>query len=454
MPLSPLDLAALLLYLAAVLVIGARCRRATSANEFMLAGRELSLPLFVGTLVATWYGGILGVTEIAFRDGLAAWLTQGGFWYVSYLIFAFGIAERLARSQHTTLPDQVAELHGERARQLAAALNYLNVVPVAYVLSLGILLQLLLDLPLPIGIALGAGLSVLYSIWGGFRAVVYTDLLQFALMCAAVALALLYAVSDLGGAAYLRAHLPPGHLRPTGQMGAQELFVWATIALSTLVDPNFYHRCYAARTPAVARRGVLISVAIWLLFDVCTTFGGLYARAAMPTSDPRLAYPLLALRLLPPGLKGLFLTGLFATVMSTIDSYCFVGALALSHDRHKGAQDDGALVRRTRWGIAFTAALAAGLSFVFGGSFKTIWKTLGSLSTNAMLVPVAIGLTGWRPAGAGFAAMVGGSVGTLGWALLRGLGLARAQSLEPLIVGLALSVGSYLVIGLTARSSR
>jgi len=44
--------------------------------------------LFVGTLVATWYGGIFGVTFIAFEKGLYNFLTQGVFWYIAYLIFA------------------------------------------------------------------------------------------------------------------------------------------------------------------------------------------------------------------------------------------------------------------------------------------------------------------------------------------------------------------------------
>ena len=57
--------------------------------ELLLMGRKLTLPLFVATLVATWYGGIFGVTALAFEKGIYNIITQGFFWYFSYLIFAF-----------------------------------------------------------------------------------------------------------------------------------------------------------------------------------------------------------------------------------------------------------------------------------------------------------------------------------------------------------------------------
>ncbi|MBW2736213.1 MAG: sodium:solute symporter family protein [Deltaproteobacteria bacterium] len=455
--LQAMDLTLVGLYLALIFWIGLRARRtATASDDFLLAGRGLTLPLFVGSLVSTWYGGLLGVTEIAFTDGVAAWLTQGGFWYAAYLVFALFLAGRLASSQHTTLPDQIGALHGEGARRLATLLNYLNVVPIAYVLSLGIIVQLFSGWSLTPSVLLATAIAAAYSVVGGFRAVVYTDLLQFALMCVVVAMVLAAAVFGLGDGAYLAQRLPATHLQFTGAVSGQELSTWGLIAFSTLVDPNFYHRCYAAESPAVARRGMLLAIGFWLLFDVCTVFGGLYARAALgPDADPQLAYPLMAWQLLPPGLRGLLIVGLLATAMSTVDSYCFIGAMTLSHDvwrRHIAPESsEERVVMITRLGVFLTAALAAALALVFGGSFKSIWKTLGSLSTAAMLLPALLGLAGWRPRGAGLAGMLGGMVGTLGWASLRGLHVPWAMGVEPLLPGGALSLLAYGLRGITRR---
>lgn len=430
--------------------------------SFLLANRQLNLPLFVGSLVSTWYGGLLGVTEIAFTNGLAAWLTQGGFWYLSYLIFAFLLAEKLAESNHVTLPDLIAELFGEHARRLAIILNFINVIPIAYSLSLGVLLHIGFGWPIWLGALIGTWLAALYSLTGGFKAVVLTDMLQFLLMCFAVALVLLFARFKLGGADFLSSNLPSSHLSPVAAMSTQEIFVWSMIALSTLVDPNFYHRCYAAKTPIIAKQGVLLAIIFWILFDICSSFGGLYAKAAVEAGiisfpngvDAKLAYPYMAFAVLPAGLKGLFFVGLLATAMSTIDSYTFIGAMTISHDI-LNKDDSRSLMRSTRWGIFFTATLAIILSVVFSGSFKSIWKTLGSLSTSALLIPTSLRLLmGYHVEHAGFISMIFGASGTLIWAMLRGFRFSFALKIEALIPGAGLALIAYLLTILLSKRDR
>ena len=109
----------------------------------------------------------------------------------------------------------------------------------------------------------------------------------------------------------------------------------------------------------MARTGILCAVGFWILFDVCTTFSGIYARAALPGVDPRLAYPLLADLVLPAGLKGLFVVGLLATIMSTLDAYSFVGATSLSHDLLRRvlrpSSSDRGVVWATRLGVLLTS---------------------------------------------------------------------------------------------------
>ena len=71
------DIALLVVYFGAVLVIGFRSAKGATGSEddFLLAGRTLTLPIFVMTLVSTWYGGILGVGEFSYRYG-TPWMTQ------------------------------------------------------------------------------------------------------------------------------------------------------------------------------------------------------------------------------------------------------------------------------------------------------------------------------------------------------------------------------------------
>ena len=74
------------------------------------------------------------------------------------------------------------------------------------------------------------------------------------------------------------AALPATHRSWDGGLGWQTVVVWYLIAMQTVVEPGFYQRVFAARSPQTARRGVLISVGLWIVFDFLTTFSGLAAR--------------------------------------------------------------------------------------------------------------------------------------------------------------------------------
>ena len=70
------------------------------AVEYLVAGRRLTLPAFVATLVSTWYGGILGVGEYAWRHGLSNWLVFG----VPYYLYAARVRPVLAAPRAPQAP--------------------------------------------------------------------------------------------------------------------------------------------------------------------------------------------------------------------------------------------------------------------------------------------------------------------------------------------------------------
>jgi len=357
--------------------------------DLLLMGRRLTLPLFVATLVATWYGGIFGVTEIAFNHGIFNLITQGVFWYVAYLVFAFFIIGRIGRYNAVTLPDLVSRMFGPRSGRLSAVFNFFNVLPIAYTISIGIFLQLLFGGPLWLMMLLGVLGVVLYSMWGGFRAVVFSDLVQFFVMCSAVCLVAVLSVTTFGGIGFLRRNLPASHFSPTGGMSWSATLVWGFVALATLVDPNFYQRCFAAVSTRAARLGILISTVIWFGFDICTTMGGMYARAVVPEADAHHAYLVYAVQLMPAGLRGFMLAGIAATVLSTLDSYLFLAGTTVAYDlvpeRLKGR------VNLHHLGIVTTGLLSVVLGLAFHGNIKETWKTLGSYSAACLLLPMLVG---------------------------------------------------------------
>jgi SSS family solute:Na+ symporter len=363
----------------------------TGAADYIVAGRRLTLPAFTATLVSTWYGGILGVGEYTWRHGVSNWLVFGLPYYVYAAVFAMWLAGRARRSEVLTVPDMLERRYGRPAALVGAAVLFVMTAPAAYVLMLGEMVEFATGWPLWAGVALGTALSVGYVFRGGLRAVVLTDMVQFVLMFAGFLVLVPACVVKFGGIAFLRESLPATHFRWDGGLGAQAVLVWYVIAMATLVEPAFYQRCYAARSESVARRGIAIAIGFWVVFDFLTTTAGLYARAALPDlADPVQAFPALAARVLPDFWQGVFTVGLLATIMSTVDSYAFLAAVTLGRDlvgRARGVPEAVGL-RYARWALLATAALAVALALV-AQSVVTLWKTLGSVGTPVLLVPLA-----------------------------------------------------------------
>ncbi len=382
--------------------------------DYLLMGRQLTLPFFTMTLVATWYGGIFGVTQIAFEKGIFNFVTQGIFWYVTYIIFALLLVDKIHSFHATTLPDLVGKMFGQKARVIAAIFNFFNVVPVVYAISLGLLVQTFFGLSFEVSIFLSLSIVCFYCIFGGFRAVVLSDVVQFFVMCSSVLFVVFYSYTKFGGINFLEQNLPSTHFEVLGKDSFWEVCVWGFIALSTLVDPNFYQRCFAAKSPQVAKKGIFISTLIWFCFDICTSLGGMYARAAMPEAKSTEAYLTYSLSILPDGLRGFFIAGLVATIVSTIDSYIFIASNTLSFDFFPTKK----FIKTNQvMGVLFVGFITFVMATIFEGNIKSIWKTLGSYSASCLLFPVMMGyIFPGKISDNEFSWMVGaGVIGTTFW---------------------------------------
>lgn len=422
--------------------------------EYLLAGRRLTTPAFVATLVATWYGGVLGVGEYSYRFGISNWLVFGVPYYVAALIFAFALARRARASAALSIPDQLRWAYGPTAARMGAGLVLVLAIPAAYVLMIGELVRIYVGVSLTTGVVIGTAFTLAIASLGGFRTVISVNVAQFVLMFAAFFLVLPVALHRIGGFDVLWHALPADHRSWDGGMGVQFVLVWYFLALQTLVEPTFYQRCYAARTPRTARNGVLISVAFWVVFDFLTTFTGLAARVLLPSlHDPVLAYPALGRLVLPAAANALFAVGLFATVMSTAHSYLFLSAATVGHDIAPELARRGDERRWTIAGLGLSGAAAAGLALAVG-SVVQLWHDIGSIVTAGLLLPVALAQFGprWRfsPRGA-LLAMASASAVAMGWIAGRVVTGHNALQLEPIFPALATAAGIWLLDRRRAR---
>ena len=292
--------------------------QSTSQEEYILSGRRLSLGGFVATLVTTWYGAILGMGENTFLFGIQTWFIFALPYYGFALGYAFWMAPKIKEKNFLSIPDHFRSSYGERAGIISALLITFLASPAPYILSMGVMLQFLFGIGLGVSLLISTVFSVLYVWNGGFSAVVKTDILQLIMMFAGFFLLVGFSWNNFGSPLELIQSPPGSHLDPLGGNTIQYILVWFFIAAWTFVDPGFYQRCAAAKSPEIAKKGLLISIGLWAVFDCLTVLSGLYAVAMIQTDQPLHSFPLLGAHILPIGVFGLFITGLLATIMSTL----------------------------------------------------------------------------------------------------------------------------------------
>ena len=169
----------------------------------------------------------------------------------------------------------------------------------------------------------------LYTIFGGLRAVVYTEVLQAIVLILGSAVLMIIGLSRVGGIAGLEAKVPEGFFsmwKPSSHpdfpwtgiiFGAPILGVWYWCT-----DQHIVQRVLAAKNIKQARTGTIFAGYLKILPVFIFVLPGIVAMALFSdvSQNPDSAYPTLVTRLLPEGIKGLVLAGMLAALMSSLAS--------------------------------------------------------------------------------------------------------------------------------------
>ena len=395
-PLHFLDWALIAAYFIFILYIGIfRYRKQSiSQDDFILSGRRLSLFGFIATLVTTWYGGILGVGENTLLYGVQTWFIFGLPYYFFAIIYAFLIAPKIRKKGFLSLSDHFHNTYGEKAGITSALILSFLSSPAPYILSLGVILQFLFGIKLGVSLLLSTFISIVYIWNGGFSAIVATDRIQFILMFLGFFSLLMFLIISQGSPVKLIHELPPDRLDPLGENSLQYMLVWFFIASWTFIDPGFYQRCAAAESPDTAKKGILFSILFWAIFDFLTLFCGLYAILIISTEQALLTYPLLAFEYLPYGFLGLFLVGIIATIMSTIDSLSLISSITFGRDilwRIDRNNSNFNPISYMKKGLIIISFFALIISYLLP-SVVALFYTLGSVLIPGLILPFLFSL--------------------------------------------------------------
>ena len=393
------DKVIMIVYFAAMIGIGVLLySRMQSFDDFLVAGRRMTAPLLVCTLVSTYYGlgVLLAGSEISYESGVVNWFFDTAPAYVVILITALVLAPKIRGRDFRSVPDIVHAYFGLPARVAAALASFIYSLPAFSIMGLGGLFVLLFDIPFTWGLVLGSTIALIYTVLGGLMAVAMTDAVQFVLMAVTLSVAAFIGVSVVGGVEQME-HLLPDHFLPTGGRPASQLLVYAMTSLSVFIEPAFYQRIIAAESRRAIVMAMMAGILLWMSYDWVITTLGIAAHTAeiqgiiSAPSSPDQAVTHFVIHLLPVGLTGLFAAGLAAAAMSTLDSYLLISSTNLIYDilnpLRGGKMSDASLLRWTRVTLVVSTAANIGICLLFR-NVERLWIFITAILICTALVPV------------------------------------------------------------------
>lgn len=309
-------------------------RRTETGEDLFLAGRSLGwgvigFSLFASNISSTT---LIGLSGAAFSDGIAIsnyeWMAGLVLVFMSFVVIPVFL-----RRQITTIPEYLDHRYNPLCRKYFSALTILMSILVdaaggifAGALVLQIFFPELSLFYTCVAIAIFAGL---YTAAGGLKAVVYTDVLQAIILIIGACAITFYVFGEYDFSwATVKAALPSEHLSliqpiddpvlpwPGTLIGVPILgfWYWATNQYIT-------QRILGARSLEDARWGANFAGFLKLTPLFIMVLPGAMAYGIYDNIDnPDQIFPHLINDYLPVGLKGIVVAGLFAAIMSTIDS--------------------------------------------------------------------------------------------------------------------------------------
>jgi len=393
---SMLDALIILAYFAAVLVVAVRARLTgeITAEEYFVSDRKLGWWSIAASTVATnlHAGHFLAVIGSAYAFGLA----QANFELnavFGLLMAAFVFVPLYLRARVVTITQYFTDKFG-RGVGLTYSLLSMFLYGTLYLGGTlfwgGYSLEILFGdavhaavggspgLHICVMIVALGGVSALYTYFGGLTAVVRTDVIQFLLLLGGGLTVAFLSVHRLGGwdALYsvtgdrMHLHLPNSHPQ----------LPWLGIIAMNLLNLQYWgcnqvilQRSLAARSLKHAQVGLLVGGVFKFVTAAMLVLPGIALVGILgrdhPLDDPDQAYLKIVELLLAPGVRGLVLCGLFASLMSSVDSIFNSISTLWSVDVYKGRlrpdATDAQVVRVGKQAILATLLLGIGFGFVF-----------------------------------------------------------------------------------------
>ncbi len=452
------SLIGLLMYFMLLLFAVTKEKKNHSVLDYFFAGRSLPYWALSITFIASWWGAgsALSTADLAYEDGL------GAFWYygVPVLISTFLMilcAGGIRRVGYLTQGRMMEARYSKGTAKLLSLLVLFFMVfnAASQMVGVGDFFGSYLGLSYEKAVLLGTTIVLIYSMFGGFRGVVLTDIIQFVLLLISALIVFAVGFSHAGGFEGIR-----NAAQMTGKInylnmgaGASKYSMYViTFGCAWMIQANVWQRISAARSDRDARKMTVMSFFAYIplyLMVVFTGMAGLVLYSEKPEGGIVTA---LVTDYLSPFLGALVFIGISAAIMSTMDSLLNTASMTLVLDLIPSHADEKKQLNRSRMTTLGVTAIALVISMGIRSILKISWMA-SDIITTGVFVPLVMGFFWRRGNSRGALASIGTGFVYCIYNLIIGFGVPlpsfwKAQSAQQVILGVALSFIVYVGVSL------
>ena len=225
--------------------------------------------------------------------------------------------------------------------------------------------------------------GTLYSMFGGFRGVVLTDIIQFVLLLLSALAVFVVAMQECGGLGPI-AEAAARSGRPEFMSltaGAPKYLMYViTFGCSWMIQANVWQRISATRDTRDARRMTVMSFFVYIPLYLIVVLTGMVTALVESSMSPLLA--------------AVVFVGISAAIMSTMDSLINTGAMTLVMDLLPGSYDEKTRLRLSRLATLVIVAVGILISLRIRSIFEITWIA-SDIITTGVFVPLVLAFF-WR----------------------------------------------------------
>jgi SSS family solute:Na+ symporter/sodium/proline symporter len=433
-------------------------------GDFLVAGRSLSWPVLVFTLLSSWIGAgsLLAGAENAYRNGFVAlWQPLGG--WLGLVIVAL-IAGRARQFAQFTVPDLLEVRYNSVARVLgtiAIVISYTIITSYQFIGGGDILHLIFPQISRTTGLYIIAGFVICFTAAAGMASIAYLDLFIGSLVTLTVIVAVPVLLARTGGWGVVRQALPPTHFQAFGNYSLSGAVGLGLPTMLLLIgNQGMYQKFFSAKSVSDARKSVIGWVIGTVTLETLLVAMAVIASATLHTDRPREIIPLTAKQALPPLLGAILLGGVFAKVVSTANNYLFSPATNLIHDVYGRFINPGASQKRQLFVSRMIVILLGVFAVLQATQFESVLKASLYAYTvyGAAVTPALMAVFFWRRAttAGAITSILLGTVVTVAWEMSQQYGSSNLKAdiggIDAIYPALIASVASLVVVSLLSTA--